>query len=85
MLRAASGYRIDPAFIERVATKNAPNAQPPAAPEPMQRYRFVSVMGAGWVKTTLIADPWTQRHLVAVYDGTSEPLCPILMRCIDGE
>ena len=75
LVEITARYRIDPAFVKRMATRDAPDAQPGALENTMQLDRLDRVLGARRVVAAIVAEKGADNKLVTTYQHDEQPSC----------
>ena len=75
LLELAAGYRIDPAFVKGMATRDALDTKPRALEDTVQLDRLDRVPGTCRVVAAVVAEKGTDEKLVSTYQHDEQPSC----------
>lgn len=75
LLEITARYRINPAFVKGVATRDAPDAEPGALEDTVQFNRLDRVLRTCRVVAAVITEKRADQQLVATYQHDEQPSC----------
>ncbi len=75
LLEVTARYRINPAFVKGVATRDAPDAEPGALEDTVQFYRLDRVLRACRVVAAVITEKRADQQLVSTDQHDEQPSC----------